>query len=162
MTAPDEVLERRDGDVLHVSVNRPAKHNALSRSVLARLERIFTAVAQDTRARCVVLAGAGTRHRPRRTCGTRVGSVDDGALRTLPRLAGAAMGLVDLVAADDGLECLPADRRSGARRPGEGRALSVGKRQHGTNECGRQNSRDRPTLVPRSQTSEGTKPGPPL
>jgi len=62
MAAPDEVLARREGDVLRVTVNRPDKHNPLSRPVLSRLRQVFTAAADDLSLRCAVLTGAGDRY----------------------------------------------------------------------------------------------------
>jgi enoyl-CoA hydratase len=53
------ILERREGDVLHVTLNRPAKRNALSRELLAGLLGLFTRHAEDAALRAVVLRGAG-------------------------------------------------------------------------------------------------------
>ncbi len=55
-----EVVESevRDG-VLHVTVARPEKHNALSRAVLDRLRTVFGEAAADETLKAAVLSGAG-------------------------------------------------------------------------------------------------------
>jgi enoyl-CoA hydratase/carnithine racemase len=58
----DAVLVRRDGRVLRVTLNRPAKHNPLSRSVLARLREVFDGARDEADLACVVLTGAGDRY----------------------------------------------------------------------------------------------------
>ncbi len=58
-TAP--VLVTRADDVLRVTVNRPEKHNALSRAVLAALHGVFTGQREDETLRVAVLQGAGER-----------------------------------------------------------------------------------------------------
>jgi len=58
--APD-VLVERDDDILRVTLNRPSKHNALSRAVLATLHDIFSGHSSNTGLRAVVLTGAGNR-----------------------------------------------------------------------------------------------------
>jgi enoyl-CoA hydratase len=52
------VSEVRDG-VLHVTVERPEKHNALSAAVLDRLRRVFGEAAADESLKAAVLRGAG-------------------------------------------------------------------------------------------------------
>ncbi|MDP6951209.1 MAG: enoyl-CoA hydratase/isomerase family protein [Alphaproteobacteria bacterium] len=52
------VSEVRD-DVLHVTVQRPEKHNALSGAVLARLREVFSEAAEDDTLKTAVLRGAG-------------------------------------------------------------------------------------------------------
>ncbi|MDP1691111.1 MAG: enoyl-CoA hydratase/isomerase family protein [Burkholderiaceae bacterium] len=60
----DEVALRveRDGAVLRITVNRPARHNPLSRPVLAALHAALTAHAGDDALRCVQVTGAGNRY----------------------------------------------------------------------------------------------------
>jgi enoyl-CoA hydratase len=58
----DEVRVERVGRVLRVSLNRPDKHNPLSRAVLARLRDIFTEGWSESDLACVVLRGAGERY----------------------------------------------------------------------------------------------------
>lgn len=57
-----DVLLRRDGRVLRVTINRPEKHNPLSRSVLAELQEAFESARDDADLACVVLTGAGDRY----------------------------------------------------------------------------------------------------
>jgi enoyl-CoA hydratase len=52
------IFERRD-DVLRVTIDRPAKRNALSRAVLAELRAVFEAEAEDEAIKAVVLTGVG-------------------------------------------------------------------------------------------------------
>lgn len=58
----DAVLVRREGRLLRVTLNRPQKHNPLSRAVLARLRKVFDAAREDPELACAVLAGAGDRY----------------------------------------------------------------------------------------------------
>lgn len=53
------VLERRDGGVVHLTLNRPAQFNSLSEEMLDALEATLKGVANDATARVVVLGGAG-------------------------------------------------------------------------------------------------------
>jgi len=53
------VLERRDGGVVHLTLNRPAQFNSLSEEMLAALQAALAAVAADATARVVVIGGAG-------------------------------------------------------------------------------------------------------
>lgn len=53
------VLERRDGGVVHLTLNRPAQFNSLSEEMLDALEATLKSVANDATARVVVLGGAG-------------------------------------------------------------------------------------------------------
>jgi enoyl-CoA hydratase/carnithine racemase len=57
-----DVLLGREGRVLRVTINRPGKHNALSRAVLAELREAFDAVRDEPDLACVVLTGAGDRY----------------------------------------------------------------------------------------------------
>lgn len=57
---PDsEVLVSRDGAIARVTLNRPDALNALTRDVFQTLQRTFAALAEDTTARVVIVAGAG-------------------------------------------------------------------------------------------------------
>jgi len=53
------VLERRDGGVVHLTLNRPAQFNSLSEEMLAALQAALASVAADATARVVVIGGAG-------------------------------------------------------------------------------------------------------
>jgi enoyl-CoA hydratase/carnithine racemase len=53
------VLERRQGRVAHLTLNRPAQYNALSKEMLEALEATLNALSTDTSVRVVVLGGAG-------------------------------------------------------------------------------------------------------
>lgn len=61
-TTSDIVVEVRDSGLTWVTVNRPHKHNALARSVLAELAKAVRAAGNDSTTRCVVLRGAGETH----------------------------------------------------------------------------------------------------
>lgn len=58
----DAVLVHREGRLLRVTLNRPGKHNPLSRAVLARLREVFDAERDDAELACAVLTGAGDRY----------------------------------------------------------------------------------------------------
>ncbi len=53
------VLERRDGGVVHLTLNRPAQFNSLSEEMLAALQSSLDTIAADSTARVVVIGGAG-------------------------------------------------------------------------------------------------------
>lgn len=53
------LLQRREGPVAFVTLNRPARYNALSGGMMAALHAAFDALATDAAVRVVVLAGAG-------------------------------------------------------------------------------------------------------
>lgn len=60
--AEEDVRVERDGRVMRVTLNRPDKHNPLSRAVLARLREIFETARDDEGIACAVLTGAGDRY----------------------------------------------------------------------------------------------------
>jgi enoyl-CoA hydratase/carnithine racemase len=53
------LITERTGGVVHLTLDRPEKRNALSRDLLARLEDAISSLATDAEARVVVLAGNG-------------------------------------------------------------------------------------------------------
>ncbi len=53
------ILERREGGVAFLTLNRPAQYNALSDEMLAALETALDALGTDASVRVVVLGGAG-------------------------------------------------------------------------------------------------------
>lgn len=55
----DELLREAAGGVVRVTLNRPAKRNALSRDLLADLLAALDAIAGDPQARAVVVAATG-------------------------------------------------------------------------------------------------------
>jgi 2-(1,2-epoxy-1,2-dihydrophenyl)acetyl-CoA isomerase len=58
--APVEGLDvRLDGSVLRLTLDRPAKRNALDDTIVAGLIAAVDAAGRDERVRCIVLAGAG-------------------------------------------------------------------------------------------------------
>lgn len=66
MNAPEKsaglealVLQRREGGVVHLTLNRPAQFNSLSEEMLAALLATLQSIAADSSARVVVLGGAG-------------------------------------------------------------------------------------------------------
>lgn len=54
-----ELIVNQDGPVLRVALNRPARRNALSRSLVASLRELFAALPGRDDARVVVIAGEG-------------------------------------------------------------------------------------------------------
>jgi enoyl-CoA hydratase/carnithine racemase len=59
-TAADIVLERRDGGVAIVRLNRPQMKNAMSLAMWRRLGALFTELGADKAVRSIVLTGAGS------------------------------------------------------------------------------------------------------
>jgi len=59
--ADDILVERRDGGVVWVTLNRPEARNALSKAVNLELRRIALELRNDRDVRAVVLTGAGDR-----------------------------------------------------------------------------------------------------
>src|SRR5262245_28376023 len=61
ITAPPatELEVERDGDVARLTLNRPERRNALSRSLVGRIEDALAELALDTSARAVVIAARG-------------------------------------------------------------------------------------------------------
>jgi len=57
---PNLEIERR-GAVLHVTIAREARHNALSRATIAEIDETFAHHARDADLRAAVLSGAGVR-----------------------------------------------------------------------------------------------------
>lgn len=55
------LVEHRSEHVVHVVVNRPDRHNALSGDVMAGLSQQANELSQDLAVRVVVLSGAGTK-----------------------------------------------------------------------------------------------------
>ncbi len=56
--APDLLFEKRSG-IVRLTLNRPARRNALSLNLLQQLEAALKTIAADPDARVVVIAGAG-------------------------------------------------------------------------------------------------------
>ncbi|HEV8296631.1 MAG TPA: enoyl-CoA hydratase/isomerase family protein [Acidimicrobiales bacterium] len=54
-----ELLVTRDGPVVTLTLNRPERRNALTRSLIAALDSALVSVSADATAGCVVLSGAG-------------------------------------------------------------------------------------------------------
>ncbi|MGE5171692.1 MAG: enoyl-CoA hydratase/isomerase family protein [Rudaea sp.] len=57
----DEIVVVREGHVATVTLNRPAKLNALTRAMWQRLGEAFEALSADRGLRCIVVRGAGER-----------------------------------------------------------------------------------------------------
>ncbi len=57
-----DVVLSREGRVLRVTINRPEKHNPLSRAILAELREVFDSARDEPDLACVVLTGAGDKY----------------------------------------------------------------------------------------------------
>lgn len=57
----DLLVERRADGCLSITINRPEKHNPLSRPVLGALRAALHAATDDEQLRCVLIRGAGDR-----------------------------------------------------------------------------------------------------
>jgi len=53
----EPLLALRDGALLHLRLNRPAKRNAVNDGLIAQLDRAFSTLPEDVR--CIVLSGEG-------------------------------------------------------------------------------------------------------
>ena len=60
-TNKDGIRVRTDNSVVRVTINRPARHNALGASQVDRLRAVFDEIEDDPSARALVLTGAGTK-----------------------------------------------------------------------------------------------------
>lgn len=58
-TMTDPILVSRDGVLAVVTLNNPAKRNALTKAAWAALGRVITELSADADLRCVVIRGAG-------------------------------------------------------------------------------------------------------
>lgn len=58
-TGTEDLLASRDGDVLWLTLNRPARRNALTDGVLSGLADMFLRAGSDDSLRAIVLTGAG-------------------------------------------------------------------------------------------------------
>lgn len=61
-STPDLLVQEREPGAVWITVNRPQKHNALARPVLAALGAAVTAAGQRPDVRYVVVTGAGERY----------------------------------------------------------------------------------------------------
>lgn len=59
MSTADTIRTRREDEILHVVIDRPAKRNALDRAMLARLAASLEDAATERAIRAVVLSGEG-------------------------------------------------------------------------------------------------------
>lgn len=55
----ETILQSRDGDIVTLTLNRPHKLNALTKSMWGKLGDVFRALDEDLSIRCIVLRGAG-------------------------------------------------------------------------------------------------------
>ena len=61
-TTPDILVDRQKGGATWITINRPHKHNALARTVLAELANVMARVGADPSTRCIVVRGAGDKY----------------------------------------------------------------------------------------------------
>ncbi len=57
----DEILKKRDGDLLWVTLNRPSRANSLNEALLEQLVEVIYEVQKDTKLKGLVLTGEGDR-----------------------------------------------------------------------------------------------------
>jgi enoyl-CoA hydratase/carnithine racemase len=60
-TADDTILVSRDGAIATITLNRPAKLNALTRAMWRTLGEAVTGLGRDGTLRCIIVRGAGER-----------------------------------------------------------------------------------------------------
>lgn len=92
-TGDDELRVVADGSVLRLRLNRPARRNALGRSLVAALHRVIAAIEEGGETRVVVLGGEG----PTFCAGADIAEFVEAAERGLSR--SDAEGIVDLLGA---------------------------------------------------------------
>ena len=61
-SSPDLLVEARDRGLAWITLNRPRKHNALARPLLAAIAEAVQTAGADPGTRCIVLRGAGDRY----------------------------------------------------------------------------------------------------
>ncbi|MEQ8319460.1 MAG: enoyl-CoA hydratase-related protein [Rhodospirillales bacterium] len=59
MGSEDILVTRDDNDIVAVTLNRPAKLNALTKTMWGTLGEIFTGLSADDSVRCIIMSGAG-------------------------------------------------------------------------------------------------------
>jgi enoyl-CoA hydratase len=57
----ESIVQTRDGDIVTLTLNRPHKLNALTKTMWGELGTVFTALNDDDSLRCIVVRGAGDR-----------------------------------------------------------------------------------------------------
>jgi enoyl-CoA hydratase len=62
MQSIELTVANKDDGTVWITINRPYKHNALSRGVLGQLRSAVTQAGKDAGTRCVVLTGAGEQY----------------------------------------------------------------------------------------------------
>lgn len=88
----DILVQEREAGVIWITINRPQKHNALARSVLAELAEAVTAAGLRPDVRYVVLTGAGERYFAAGGDLVDLSSVrDEAAVMAMMEEAGAAL-----------------------------------------------------------------------
>ncbi|MFI5173919.1 MAG: enoyl-CoA hydratase-related protein [Terriglobia bacterium] len=59
MSSYENILFEKKNPLAYVTINRPAKLNALNRAVMRELDEVFTEISEDDSIRAVILTGAG-------------------------------------------------------------------------------------------------------
>lgn len=57
----ENILTKKSGKILQITINRPAQLNALNRQTIAELSHAFGAAEKDTSVRAIILTGSGDR-----------------------------------------------------------------------------------------------------
>jgi enoyl-CoA hydratase len=96
--SPELLVDRR-GHVVHIVINRPARHNALSGQVMVELERLAGELSADPEVRVVVLSGAG---RKAFVSGADIAQLDNGidggrSTGNRPSMFQAAMPVIAMI-----------------------------------------------------------------
>jgi enoyl-CoA hydratase len=93
------LVERRSEHVVHVIVNRPERHNALSANVMSALSQHAIGLSEDPAIRVVVLSGAGAKAF---VSGADIGELGEGidggrSTGNRPSMFGAAMPVIAMI-----------------------------------------------------------------
>jgi enoyl-CoA hydratase len=89
------IIEER-GPVARITLNRPAKRNALTRTLLERLARLFTQITARTDLRAVILTGAGTDAFSAGTDIAELAALDEAGARATAERGQAVCDLIEL------------------------------------------------------------------
>lgn len=91
------LFERRSDGVLLITINRPEKHNAADRQMLAEFTRVWKDVAEDDETRAVVITGNGRAFSAGGDLGEEVEKLNDfpAVVKTLEEARGLVSNMVE-------------------------------------------------------------------
>jgi len=113
----DSLLESLDAGALTLTLNRPARRNALDEALITRLHRRLAAAGEDAAVRTVVLTGADLKEAATALTGDLIERAYNPAIRAIRRMPKPVIAAVDGVATGYGASlALAADIRLASER----------------------------------------------